>query len=90
MTLVQRFEEWVVDEVGSVAPPALRKHLKDRDYRLYSYVEYDGGCRADVYHPRRGFFHACGKDDADALLGVLRQIWLVESLGEDSGIAFGE
>jgi hypothetical protein len=85
MTLARRFEAWVADEVGSATVPALRQHLKDRDYRVFSYVEYDGYRRADVYHPRRGFFHACGKDDADALLGVLRQIWLVESLAEEAG-----
>jgi len=81
MTLVRRFEEWVAEEVGSAALPALRRHLQERDYRLFSFTVQGRSWRRDVYHPQRGFFHAHGRDDADALLGILKQIWLVESLG---------
>ena len=61
MELRQRFEQWLRDEVGSMAAPALRRHLLDRGY-----------------HPERGFFRASGETDHQALLGILRQIWLVD------------
>ncbi|MGQ0614973.1 MAG: hypothetical protein ACT4PV_14655 [Planctomycetaceae bacterium] len=85
MNLVKRFEDWVAEEVGSSALPALRRHLQERDYRLFSFTEHCGSWRRDVYHPQRGFFHAHGRNDADALLGILRQIWLVEALGPVAG-----
>ncbi|MHC4136320.1 MAG: hypothetical protein ACYTDU_02675 [Planctomycetota bacterium] len=80
MELWDRFDAWVQREVGSKATPALRKHLEDRGYRLFSVVEYAGICQREVYHPDRGFFRATGVDDQEALSGILRQIWLIDSL----------
>lgn len=82
MSLVENFLDYVSEEIGSAATPALRQHLRDRDYRLVSYMEHDGRWVRDVYHPSRGFFRATGRDDGEALLGIMRQIWLVESLGD--------
>ncbi|MGH7162264.1 MAG: hypothetical protein ACREID_02170 [Planctomycetota bacterium] len=81
MALVDRFYDWVEGEIGSAALPAVRQHLRDRDYRLVSFTEHGGRCVRDVYHPERGFFRAAGRDDAEALLAILRQVWLVEALG---------
>lgn len=75
-----RFDIWVDECVGSVAAPALRQHLKAHDYRLYSCVEHAGCCTQEVYHPDRGFYRATGRDDAEALLGILRQVWLVDAI----------
>ncbi len=80
MDLRERFEEWVRAEVGSSATPALRHHLRVRDYRVYSTVVHAGRSQQEVYHPRRGFYRATGADEGEALLGILRQIWLVDSL----------
>ena len=80
MDLRERFEDWVEAEVGSTAVPALRRHLRERGYRIYSYMEYAGRSTHEVYHPERGFYRATGRDDAEALLGILRQIWLVDAL----------
>ncbi|MCZ6786154.1 MAG: hypothetical protein O7E54_03210 [Planctomycetota bacterium] len=80
MSLAARFREWVESEIGSDALPALKQHLKRRNYRLFSFVEHDGRWRRDVYHPDRGFFQAHGEDDTEALLRILSQIWLLESL----------
>ncbi len=80
MSLGARFRQWVEGEIGSDALPALKLHLKRRNYRLFSFVEHDGRWRRDVYHPDRGFFQAHGEDDTEALLRILSQIWLLESL----------
>ena len=80
MELWERFDTWLQREVGSKATPALRKHLEDRGYRLFSVVEHAGLCQREVYHPDRGFFRATGLDDQEALSGILRQIWLIDSL----------
>ena len=80
MELKERFEEWLEDEIGSRARPALIQYLSDRGYRLLSLVEHARRCQRDIYHPERGFFRATGGDDREALLGVLRQIWLVDCL----------
>ncbi|MHC4551026.1 MAG: hypothetical protein ACYTEZ_19930 [Planctomycetota bacterium] len=80
MALRDRFEKWLRREIGSGAKPALRKHLEDRQYRLFSRIEYAGVCQREVYHPDKGFFRAVGRDDQEALLGILRQIWLIDSL----------
>ena len=34
----------------------------------------------EAYHVERGFFKARGIDETHALIGLLRQIWLVEAL----------
>ena len=80
MELRERFEHWLWREIGSGAQPALRKHLVDRDYRLFACYEHAGICQREVYHPEKGFFRATGEDDKQALLGILRQIWLIEAL----------
>ena len=80
MTLAARFHDWVEWEIGSSALPALKQHLRARGFRLFSFVEYDGRWRRDVYHPEMGFFQAHGQDDTEALLRILCQFWLIESL----------
>ena len=80
MDLRDSFQEWLSLEIGSSAVPALRQYLRDRDYRLLSIVEHHSRWQRDVYHPARGFFRAIGTDDQEALLGILRQIWLVDAL----------
>jgi hypothetical protein len=77
MELRERFKRWLRSEVGSSAAPALRRHLLDRGYRLFACMEHGGTCQREVYHPERGFFRAAGANDHEALLGILRQIWLV-------------
>jgi hypothetical protein len=84
MDLRVSFRHWVDGKIGSRAIPALQKHLVEHDYRLYSFIEHRGCWQREVYHPRRGFFKAVGLDDGEALLGILRQIWLVEALHEVS------
>lgn len=79
MALRDCFEDWLAAEIGSQAVPALCKYLRDRDYRLLALIEHTCWQR-DVYHPQRGFFRAIGRDDREALLGILRQVWLVDSL----------
>jgi hypothetical protein len=74
------FDIWVDEVIGSDAPPAVRRHLKERDYRLYSCVEHAGKILQEVYHPQRGFYRAAGGTDSEALRGILRQIWLVDAL----------
>ena len=81
MNLRQRFAFWLHAEVGSTAAPALRRHLVDGGYRLFSRTEHAGVCRCEVYHPERGFFRAIGTSDDEALTGIMRQIWLVEGFG---------
>jgi hypothetical protein len=80
MDLRDSFQEWLSLEIGSNAVPALRQYLRDRDYRLLSIVEHNSRWQRDVYHPDRGFYRAIGEDDQEALLGILRQIWLVDAL----------
>ena len=80
MTLAARFRTWIGEEIGSNAVPAIRAHLEMNGYRLFSFVEHDGRWRRDVYHAEHGFFQAHGIEDGEALLRILCQIWLVESL----------
>jgi hypothetical protein len=80
MDLRDSFTQWLSLEIGSTAIPALRQYLRDRNYRLLSIVENSSRWQRDVYHPDRGFFRAIGSDDQEALLGILRQIWLVDAL----------
>ncbi|MHC4958308.1 MAG: hypothetical protein ACYTGN_08015 [Planctomycetota bacterium] len=80
MDLQQTFGEWVADEIGSAAVPALKQYLADRGYRMLSYVEHAGDVQFDLYHPDRGFFRAVGNDPRQALAGILRQVWLIDSL----------
>ena len=89
MPLEDRFEDWLEWEIGSWAKPALLQYLADRGYRALSFVEDANRCQRDIYHPERGFFRAVGRDDRDALLGVLRQIWLVDSLEPARGPEVG-
>lgn len=80
MTFAARFRNWIGEEIGSNAVPAIRAHLEQRGYRLFSFMEHDGRWRRDVYHPEHGFFQAHGVEDCEALLRILCQIWLVESI----------
>ncbi len=80
MDLRERFDRWVEWEIGSSAPSALRRHLRDNGYRLFSCIEVDGCWNREVYHPRRGFYRASGWNEAQALLAILRQIWLTDSI----------
>jgi hypothetical protein len=92
MVVDEGFRDHIASEIGSMALPALRQYLVDRDYRLASYTEDVGGFSRDVYHPERGLFRAAGEDDTEALLGILRQIWLVDGLGnaQEAGIGHCE
>jgi hypothetical protein len=74
------FATWVEAEIGTVAAAALKQNLSDRGYKIYSGVDEIGRSSREIYHPRRGFFMGQGIDEAHALLGVLRQIWLIEDL----------
>ena len=89
MNLQVRFADWVDLEIGSCAVPALRQHLRERDYRLFCFMEHRGRWQREVYHPSRGFFRAVGADDGEALLHILRQIWLVESLQQQPETEIG-
>ena len=40
---------------------------------MLSCVEYGGSVQLDLYHPARGFFRAVGRDNRQALAGILRQ-----------------
>jgi len=80
MNLQDGFATWVEAEIGTVAAAALRQNLSDRGYRLYSGIDEVGRSVREAYHPVRGFFMGSGIDEAHALLGVLRQIWLIEDL----------
>jgi len=80
MNLQDGFAAWVEEEIGTVAPAALRQNLSDRGYRIYSGIDEIGRAVREIYHPVRGFFMGQGVDEAHALLGVLRQIWLIEDL----------
>ena len=80
MDLRRSFERWLSAETGSSAVPALRRHLKDLGYRLFSCVEHAGRHQHEIYHPERGFFRANGDSEQEALLGIMRQIWLMDSI----------
>jgi hypothetical protein len=80
MKLTDGFTAWVEAEIGTIAPAALRQNLSDRGYRIYCGVDEIGRSVREIYHPVRGFFMGAGIDEAHALLGVLRQIWLIEDL----------
>ena len=80
MNLEDGFAVWVEDEIGTLAPAALRQNLSDRGYRVYSGIDEIGRAVREAYHPVRGFFMGAGIDETHALLGVLRQIWLIDDL----------
>ena len=80
MNLEDGFAVWVEDEIGTLAPAALRQNLSDRGYRVYSGIDEIGRAVREAYHPVRGFFMGSGIDETHALLGVLRQIWLIDDL----------
>lgn len=80
MKLTDGFAAWIEEEIGTIAPAALRQNLSDRGYRIYCGVDEIGRAVREIYHPVRGFFMGAGIDEAHALLGVLRQIWLIEDL----------
>jgi len=80
MDLREGFVTWIEAEIGSLASTALRSNLEDRGYRLYSGMDDDRGAVREAYHVDRGFFKARGMDETHALIGLLRQIWLVEAL----------
>ena len=82
MTLRVRFDRWVDEEIGSHAPAALREHLAQRDYRLFSSTVEPQSYLHEVYHPRHGFFRASGEDEQAALRGILMQVWLMDGLTE--------
>jgi hypothetical protein len=65
MNLEDGFAAWVEDEIGTLAAAALRQNLSDRGYRIYSGIDEVGRAVREAYHP---------------VLGVLRQIWLIEDL----------
>ena len=52
-------------------------------------MEHAGVCQYEVYHPSLGFYRATGGSDNEALLGILRQIWLVEALQRSSAPEIG-
>ena len=82
MNLRDRFHGWLDREIGSTAAPALQQHLRDHGFRLYSKMEHRDTWQRDVYHPSLGFFRAVGHNDAEALVRVLKQIWLLDALDE--------
>jgi hypothetical protein len=85
MELRDRFAAWLRQEIGSTAVPALHRYLREHGFRLFACMEHAGTCQREVYHPDLGFYRATGRDDHEALLGILRQIWLVEALQPDPG-----
>jgi len=80
MDLREGFATFIEAEIGSLASTALRSNLEDRGYRLYSSMDDRQGAVREAWHVERGFFKARGIDETHALIGLLRQIWLVESL----------
>jgi len=80
MDLREGFARWIEVEIGSLASTALRANLEDRGYRIYSGVDDQRGAMREAYHSERGFFSARGMDETHALIGLLRQIWLIEAL----------
>ena len=89
MELRDRFKRWLHREVGSAALPALRRYLTENGYRPFACLEHAGVCQREVYHPGLGFYRATGRDDSEATLGILRQIWLVEALQGESSPEIG-
>jgi len=85
MELRDTFASWLRKEIGSTAVPALHRHLQERGFRPFACMEHAGTCQREVYHPVLGFYRATGQSDHEALLGILRQIWLVDSLQEQRG-----
>jgi len=84
MELRERFARWLRKEVGSMAAPALHRHLRDRGFRPFACMEHAGTFQREIYHPELGFYRATGRDDHEALLGILRQVWLVDSLLQEA------
>jgi hypothetical protein len=85
MELRDSFAIWLRREIGSTAVPALRRHLDERGFRLFACMEHAGMFQREVYHPALGFYRATGSSDHEALLGILRQVWLVDSLQDQPG-----
>jgi len=85
MELRDSFTIWLRKEIGSSAVPALHRHLTERGFRLFACMEHAGTCQREVYHPELGFYRATGNSDHEALLGILRQVWLVDSLQDQPG-----
>ena len=84
MELRERFEQWLERAVGSAAIPALRRYLAGHGYKPFACVEHAGACQYEIYHPQLGFYRATGGSEHEALLGILRQIWLVQALQTSS------
>ena len=80
MSLRVRFDRWVEREIGSHAPPALREHLRQNNYRVFSSIEDESSCQHEVYHPDYGFFRAVADTDGEALHQILMQVWLMGGL----------
>jgi hypothetical protein len=85
MELRDSFATWLRQEVGSTAAPALLRHLTERGFRMFACMEHAGTCQREVFHPALGFYRATGGSDHEALLGILRQIWLVDALEVERG-----
>jgi hypothetical protein len=85
MELRDSFAKWLRQEVGSTAVPALLRHLAERGFRMFSCMEHAGTCQREVFHSELGFYRATGESDHEALLGILRQIWLVDALEVERG-----
>ena len=83
MSLRVRFDRWVEREIGSHAPLALREHLRQHDYRIFSCVEDESSCQHDVYHPDYGFFRATAENESEAFHQILMQIWLMDGLAPE-------
>ncbi|MEM8882593.1 MAG: hypothetical protein AAGD14_00820 [Planctomycetota bacterium] len=79
MSVREGFARWIEAEIGSLAPAALRANLEDRGYRIFSGIDDQRGSVREAYHPERGFYKARGVDETHAYIGLLRQVWLVES-----------
>ena len=69
----------------SVANALPKPGAKPRGFRLFACMEHAGTFQREVYHPALGFYRATGQSDHEALLGILRQVWLVDSLQEQPG-----
>ncbi len=85
MELRDSFATWLRREIGSTAVPALHRHLDEHGFRLFACMEHAGTFQREVYHPALGFYRATGQSDHEALLGIMRQVWLVDSLQEQPG-----
>ena len=71
---------YVEDEAAVREPTA--SSLREHGFRPFACLEHAGTFQREVYHPQLGFYRATGRDDHEALLGILRQIWLVDGLHE--------